>query len=280
MGGSGKLTGKKALVTGAGTGIGREIALEFARQGADVALHYGHSEQGAMSAVEEIRSLGRRARALRANFEIIDEAVGLANQAIDFLGGIDCLVNNAGITMNKPFLKVTREQFDTLIGVNIRSPFFVTQQVVRHMLEHVGGAICNLSSVHGFQGASEHSMYAATKGAIIAYTRTLGIELAHRGVRFNAIAPGTVRVEGHFKALQGITEEEYEATAQKMLPVARSGKPLDIAKLAVFLCSDEAEFIIGQTIIADGGTTALMSLMTDFRTESSARFGTGYVAGI
>ena len=148
------------------------------------------------------------------------------------------------------------------------------------MLEHVGGAICNLSSVHGFRGAPEHSVYAATKGAIIAYTRTLGIELAHRGVRFNAIAPGMVRVEGHFKALQGITEEEYEATAQKMFPVARSGKPLDIAKLAVFLCSDEAEFIIGQTIIAEGGTTALMSLMTDFRTESSARFGTGYVAGI
>ena len=280
MGGSGKLTGKKALVTGAGTGIGREIALEFARQGADVALHYGHSEQGAMSAVEEIRSLGRRARALRANFEIIDEAVGLANQAIDFLGGIDCLVNNAGITMNKPFLKVTREQFDTLMSVNVRSAFFVAQQVVKHMLEHGGGAICNLTSVHGFQGAPEHSVYAATKGAIIAYTRTLGVELAHRGIRVNAIAPGTVRVEGHFKALQGITEEEYEATAQKMLPVARSGKPLDIAKLAVFLCSDEAEFIIGQTIIADGGTTALMSLMTDFRTESSARFGTGYVAGI
>jgi NAD(P)-dependent dehydrogenase (short-subunit alcohol dehydrogenase family) len=280
MDSEGKLTGKKALVTGSGTGIGREIALEFARQGADVALHYGHSERGAISAVEEITTMGRRAKALKADFRITDEAVGLAQQAIDFLGGIDCLVNNAGITMNQPFLKVTREQFDTLMTVNIRSPFFVTQVAVRHMVEHGGGAICNLSSVHGVQGAPEHSVYAATKGAIIAYTRTLGVELAYRGVRLNAIAPGLVKVEGHFKAFPGMTPEEYEAMAHQMIPVARSGKPLDIAKLAVFLCSDDAEFIIGQTIIADGGTTALMSLMTDFRTQSSARFGTGYVPGI
>src|SRR5208282_5845585 len=105
------------------------------------------------------------------------------------------------------------------------------------------------------------------KGAIIAYTRTLGIELAHRGIRVNAIAPGWVTVEGHFKALPGITAEEYEAAARNIVPVARSGRPLDIAKLAAFLCSDEAEFIIGQTIVADGGSTSLMSLMTDFRTE-------------
>lgn len=280
MKGNGKLGGKKALVTGAGTGIGREIALEFARQGADVVLHYGHSEAGAKSAVEEIRQLGRRATAFQVDFRVVEEATTLANMAVDFLGGIDCLVNNAGITMNKPYLKVTVEQFDTLINTNIRSPFFLAQKVVKHMLEHGGGAICNLTSIHGVQGAPEHSVYAATKGAIIAYTRTLGIELAHRGIRFNAIAPGWVTVEGHFKAQPDITPEEYEATAQRMIPVARSGRPLDIAKLAVFLCSRDAEFIIGQTIIADGGTTSLMSLMTDFRTQSKARFGTGYVPGI
>lgn len=276
----GKLTGKKALVTGSGTGIGREIALEFARQGADVVLHYGHSEQGADSAVKEIKTLGRRATAFKADFGSTDEAVALANQAINFLGGIDCLVNNAGITMNRPFLKVTREQFDTLMNVNVRSPFFIAQRVVQYMVEHGGGAICNLTSVHGFQGAAEHSVYAATKGAIIAYTRTLGVELAYRRVRINAIAPGWVTVEGHFKAQQGLTPEAYEAAAQAMIPVARSGRPLDIAKLAVFLCSDDAEFIVGQTIIADGGTTSLMSLMTDFRSESRARFGLGYVPGV
>jgi NAD(P)-dependent dehydrogenase (short-subunit alcohol dehydrogenase family) len=280
MASAGKLTGKKGLVTGSGTGIGREIALEFARQGADVVLHYEHSERGASSAVEEIRTMGQRATAFRANFQNTDEAVRLADRAIDFLGGIDCLVNNAGITMNRPFLKVTYVQFDALMSVNVRSAFFVAQQVVKHMLEHGGGAICNLTSIHGFQGAPEHSVYAATKGAIIAYTRTLGIELAHRGIRVNAIAPGWITVEGHFKAQPGITAEEYEAAARNIVPVARSGKPLDIAKLAAFLCSDEAEFIIGQTIIADGGSTSLMSLMTDFRTESTARFGIGYVPGV
>jgi NAD(P)-dependent dehydrogenase (short-subunit alcohol dehydrogenase family) len=280
MSSEGKLAGKKALVTGSGTGIGREIALEFARQGADVVLHYGHSQAGAMSAVEEIKAMGRRSTAFKADFSKVDEAVGLAEKAIEFLGGINCLVNNAGITMNKPFLKTTREQFDTLLNVNIRSPYFVAQCAAQYMVDHGGGTVVNLTSVHGFSGAAEHSVYAATKGAIIAYTRTLGIEMAWKGVRFNAIAPGWVTVEGHFKALSGITPEEYEAAAQKMIPVARSGRPLDIAKLAVFLSSDDAEFIVGQTIIADGGTTSLMSLMTDFRTESTARFGIGYVPGV
>ena len=280
MSNQGKLAGKKALVTGSGTGIGREIALEFARQGADVVLHYSHSGEGAKTAVEEIQQLGRRAAAFQANFRALDEVAALADQALDFLGGIDCLVNNAGITMNKPYFKVTVEQYDTLLQVNVRSPYFLTQRVGQYMLEHGGGAVCNLTSIHGFQGAPEHSLYAATKGAIIAYTRTLAIELAHQGIRVNAIAPGWVTVENHFKSLPGMTEEEYSATAARMIPVGRAGRPLDIARLAVFLCSSEAEYIIGQTIIADGGTTALMSLMTDFRTESTARFGTGYVPGV
>lgn len=144
-----------------------DLALEFARQGADVALHYKHSQKGAMSAVEEITSPGRRATAFQANFDCLEEATALANQAMDFLGGIDCLVNNTGITMNKPFLNVTREQFDRLIHVNTRSPFFVAQRIVQHMIEHAEGAIVNLTSIHGLQGAPEHSVYAATKGAII-----------------------------------------------------------------------------------------------------------------
>lgn len=275
-----KLAGKKALVTGSGTGIGREIALEFARQGADVILHYGHSDKGAQSAVKEIKAMRRRAAAFKADFNVVDQALELADRAIDTLGGLDCLVNNAGITMNKPFLKVKQEQFDTLLNVNLRSPFFLAQRAVQYMVEHGGGAICNLTSVHGFQGAAEHSVYAATKGAIIAYTRVLGIELAHKGIRVNAIAPGWITVENHFKAQPGLDADEYFATARRLIPIARAGQPIDIAKLAVFLCSEDAGFIVGQTIIADGGTTSLMSLMTDFRTESAAHFGTGYVPGI
>ncbi len=280
MSDQGKLAGKKALVTGSGTGIGREIALEFGRQGADVVLHYGHSASGAESAAKEIQAMGRRATALKANFESAQEAVGLARRAIEFLGGIDCLVNNSGITMNRPFLKVTPEQYDTLMNVNFRSPFFVAQTTVENMLSHGGGAICNLTSIHGLIGAPEHSVYAATKGAIIAYTRTLGVELAHKGIRVNAIAPGWINVENHAKAIPGFTEKGAIESARNAVPAGRFGLPLDVAKLAVFLCSDDAGFIVGQTLVVDGGTVSLMSLISDFRHESAARFGVGYVPGI
>jgi NAD(P)-dependent dehydrogenase (short-subunit alcohol dehydrogenase family) len=280
MSDQGRLAGKKALVTGSGTGIGRGIALEFARQGADVVLHYGHSAKGAQSAVEEIQAMGRRATALKANFESVDEAVELANRAIEFLGGIDCLVNNSGITMNKPFLKVTRDQYNTLMNVNFGSPYFLAQRVVEEMLAHGGGAIVNLTSIHGVAGAPEHSVYAATKGAIIAYTRTLGVELAHKGVRINAIAPGWINVENHAKAIPGFNLHDAAEAARNAVPVGRYGLPVDIAKLAVFLCTEDAGFIVGQTIVVDGGTSALMSLISDFRNESANRFGTGYLPGI
>lgn len=277
---TGKLSGKRALVTGSGTGIGHEIALEFARQGADVVLHYAHSGDGAASAVAEIRGLGRRAEVFQADFDDVEQVQGLATRAIAFLGGIDCLVNNSGITFNKPFLQVTPEQFDVLYHVNVRAQYFLIQSAVRDMLEHGGGTICNLTSIHGLQGAPEHSVYAGTKGAIIAQTRTLGIELAHKGIRLNAIAPGWVTVENYYKAIPGFSEEGALESAKNSVPLGRPGKPSDIARLAVFLCSDDADFIIGQTLIADGGTTALMSLISDFRNESASRFGQGYVPGI
>lgn len=280
MSAGGRLTGRRALVTGSGTGIGREIALEFARQGADVVLHYSHSDAGARSAVHEIEALGRRSTAFRANFDSVDEAVHLGEQAIGFLGGVDCLVNNAGITMNKPFLEVTREQFDLLYHVNIRAQFFLTQTVARDMVTHGGGAVCNITSIHGVSGAPEHSVYAGTKGAIIAHTRTLAVELAYRGIRVNAIAPGWVTVDNYYKAIPGFNEKDAGESAKNVVPVARAGRPLDIAQLAVFLCSDEAGYIVGQTVVADGGTTALMSLISDFRSRSTARFGTGYVPGV
>jgi len=275
-----KLAGKRALVTGSGTGIGREIALEFARQGADVVLHYAHSGTGAESAAEEIRAMGRQAVVFKADFDQVDQVIGLAQQAVEFLGGVDCLVNNSGITLNRPFLQVTREQFDVLYHVNIRAQFFLTQEIVKDMLARDGGTVCNVTSIHGLQGAPEHSVYAGTKGAIIAYTRALAVELAHQGVRVNAIAPGWVTVENHYKAIPDSNEETAHAAAANTVPVARAGMPLDIAKLAAFLCSDDADFIVGQTLVADGGTTALMSLFPNFREQSQNRFGKGYVPGV
>jgi NAD(P)-dependent dehydrogenase (short-subunit alcohol dehydrogenase family) len=274
------MTGKRVLVTGSGTGIGHEIALEFARQGADVVVHYAHDEKGARSAVEAIRGLGRRSEAFKADFDRVDDARRLGDQAIGFLGGMDALVNNSGITFNKPFLDVEPEQFDRVYHVNIRAQYFLTQRVVKDMLTHGGGAICNITSIHGLSGAPEHSVYAGTKGAIIAHTRSLAVELAHKGIRVNAIAPGWVTVENYYKALPGFNEADAAKVAGEKIPLGRSGLKVEIAKLAVFLCSEDAGYIVGQTIVADGGTTSLMSLISDFRNQSTAKFGTGYVPGV
>ena len=275
-----RLQGKKALVTGSDTGIGHEIALEFARQGADVVFHYVQDDAAVKTAVEEVQSLGRRSAAFQADFDALDQVTTLADRASEFLGGVNCLVNNAGVTMNRPFLKVTPEQFDKMFHINFRGQFFLTQRVVEGMLKQGGGVICNMSSIHGLQGAPEHSVYAATKGAILAYTRSLAVELAYRGIRVNAIAPGWITVENYFKCIPGFTKEIAEERGSNAIPVARCGEPSDIARLAAFLCSDDASFIIGQTIVADGGTTALMSLVSDFRKESTNTFGKGYIPGV
>src|ERR1700719_5439990 len=275
-----RLQGKKALVTGSDTGIGHEIALEFARQGADVVFHYVQSDSGVKAAVEEAKSLGPKSPAFQADFDALEQVTLLADQANEFLGGVNCLVNNAGVTMNRPFLKVKPDQFDKLFNINFRGPYFLTQRLVEGMLQLGGGVICNMSSVHGLQGVPEHSVYAATKGAIIAYTRSLAVELAYKGIRVNAIAPGWIAVENYFKCIPGFTKEMADEAGYAAIPVARCGEPLDIARLAAFLCSDDASYIVGQTIVADGGTTALMSLVSDFRQASTNTFGKGYIPGV
>jgi NAD(P)-dependent dehydrogenase (short-subunit alcohol dehydrogenase family) len=276
---TGKLEGKRALVTGAGTGIGREIAVELARQGADVVLHFSHDRDNAESASREIKAMGRRAERVKADFNVLSEVASLAELTIEFLGGVDILVNNAGITFNSPFRKTTVEQFDTLVNVNLRGPFLLTQRIADEMITNGTGVICNLTSIHGLQGAPEHSAYAATKGAIIAFTRALSVELGHHGVRVNAIAPGWIMVESSSVAVPGLDLTQANKRAEAKVPLGRYGVPSDIAKLAAYLCSEDASFITGQTFVVDGGSSALMSLLADFKSESAARFGTGYIPG-
>ena len=273
----GKMEGKRVLVTGAGTGIGRGVALEFAKEGAAVVLHYSHSAAGAESAVQEILKAGGRATAMNADFTRVEPVRQLAKDAVEFLGGLDVLINNAGITVNIPFEDVLPEQFDTLFHVNIRAQFFLTQAVLPAMVQQGKGTVVNLTSVHAFAGMTEHSVYAGTKGAIVAYTRELSLELIQKGVRVNAIAPGWIFVENHRKTLGDSFDTEAEA---KTMPAGFLGAPWDIARLAIFLASDESRYIIGQTIICDGGQSAIMPLTGDFRERRKEQWGAGYVADL
>jgi NAD(P)-dependent dehydrogenase (short-subunit alcohol dehydrogenase family) len=271
-----RMENKRALVTGAGTGIGRGIALELAKEGAAVALHYSQSSSGAESAVQEIRLAGGKAKAFGADFRQIEPVKQLAREAIEFLGGIDVLVNNAGITVNLPLEEVTPEVFDTLYQVNVRAQLFLIQAVLPAMEKQGKGAVINLTSVHAFAGMTEHSVYAGTKGAIVAYTRELSLELIQKGIRVNAIAPGWVFVENHRLVLG---EEFDPEAAGKQIPAGFMGTPADIGRLAIFLASDESRYIVGQTIVCDGGQLAIMPLTGDYRGRRQEHWGRRYVEG-
>ena len=273
------MNGKRVLVTGAGTGIGRGIALAFARQGAAVAVHYSHSSAGAEAVVKAIVAGGGKAAAFPADFAETAPLQSMADAAVAFLGGLDVLVNNAGITMNRPFGKVTAEQFDRLYHVNVRAPFFLTQALLPE-LEKSRGVVINLSSIHAFEGYTEHSVYAGTRGAIVAVTRQLAIELAPRGIRVNGIAPGAVPVPNHFKSTPGVNVEQAVRDCGKAIPCGFAGTPDDIANVALFLASAAARYIVGQTLIVDGGTTSWMPFGEQFKQPMTAQFGQGYVPGL
>ena len=270
------IAGKSVVVTGAGTGIGRGVAIKFAEYGANVALHYSHSDTGARSAVEEIEAIGRKAIALQADFNEVDEVYKLAQEAEKFLGQIDILINNSGITTNIPFTEVTPNQFDTLFNVNMKAMYFMTQAVVKGMIKRGKGAVINLTSVHANGAMSEHSLYAGTKGAIQSYTRTTAVELAPLGIRMNAIAPGWIVVENHYKAIGDI---DLNAAAQA-IPAGFVGTPEDVGELAIFLASDASRYVVGQTYTIDGGQMSNMYETGSFSQPRKDKFGKGYVDGV
>jgi NAD(P)-dependent dehydrogenase (short-subunit alcohol dehydrogenase family) len=248
------LDGKCAIVTGAGIGIGRGIAEELARRKASVVLHYAHSRDGAEEAVSRIIEAGGRATAIGADLARVSECLRLVDEGAEFLGGLDILVNNAGITKTISFLESEEEDFNLLFNVNIRGQYFCAQQAARHMIKRGGGSIVNITSVHAFSALAGHSIYAATKGAIVSLTRELAIELIPQRIRVNAVAPGMIEVPRH-RAKKDYTREK----AKGYVPWGRVGFPADIAKTVAFLVSDDAELIVGQALTVDGGLLSKMA---------------------
>jgi glucose 1-dehydrogenase/3-oxoacyl-[acyl-carrier protein] reductase len=248
------LEGRKALVTGAGVGIGKGIARELASRGAAVVVHYGGSREGAEEVVAEIRAAAGDAWPLQGDLRFVDECNRVIDQAAEVLGGLDVLVNNSGVTRAQSFEETTEELFDEMFDINIKGAFFCAQRALAY-LPAQRGSIINITSVHGAGGFPNHAAYAGTKGAVVMFTRSLAMELAPRGIRVNAIGPGVVEVP-RYADMPNYTRER----GNRMVPLGRVGTPEDIANAAAFLASDDASWITGEVLFVDGGTTARMGL--------------------
>lgn len=247
-----RLAGKVALVTGSSRGIGREIALGLAREGADVIVSYRRREDAARATARDIEALGRRALVVQADVTVRADVERLVQAGLEAFGRLDVLVNNAGGFPIKPFAAVSEEEWERVMALDLKSVFLCCQAALAPMRQQRGGTIINVASVAGLVGAVAMAPYSAAKGGVIALTKALARELAPLHITVNAIAPGIIETETTVETFPPGALETY-TTYQ--VPLGRLGRPEDVVGLAVFLASDEARYVTGQVYAVDGGFT-------------------------
>ena len=242
------LKGKIAIVTGASRGIGESIARSFIAQGATVAFTYISSEEKAKELEKSLTAGGGQARGFKSDASKMEDAENLVKEVLETYGGIDIVVNNAGITDDTLLMRMSEDQWDRVMNVNLKSCFNLTKSVLRTMLKARSGSIINISSVVGVQGNAGQANYAASKAGILGFTKSVALELGSRNIRCNAIAPGFIETE--------MTAKLDEATVQgwrDAIPLKRGGSPGDVANACIFLASDMSTYVTGQTLNVCGG---------------------------
>ena len=242
------LEGKIAIITGASRGIGTGIARVFAEHGANVAFTYSSSEAPALELEKELTAKSVKAKAYKSNAASFEESEELVANVLEDFGGIDILINNAGITKDNLLMRMSESDFDSVIEINLKSVFNMTKAVQRTMLKQRKGSIINMSSVVGVKGNAGQTNYAASKAGMIGFTKSVALELGSRNIRCNAIAPGFIETE--------MTDKLDEKTVQgwrDSIPLKRGGSPEDIANACLFFASDLSAYITGQVLNVDGG---------------------------
>lgn len=244
----GLLSGKTALITGASRGIGKAIALRFAKEGADVAITNIADDDEFKSTIKEIESLGVKAKGYVSNAASFSDSQRVADEMAKDFGRIDILVNNAGITKDTLLMRMTEDQWDAVLAVNLKSVFNLTKAVLNTMLRQRSGSIINMSSVVGVSGNAGQSNYSASKAGILGFTKSVAKEVGSRNIRCNAIAPGFILTE----MTEKLPEDVKKDWAEK-IPLKRGGTPEDVANTALYLASDLSSYVSGQTIHVCGG---------------------------
>lgn len=240
--------GKNVIITGASRGIGRGIAQAFAKAGANVAFTYSSSAAPAEELEKELTALGVKAKAYQSNAANFESAQQLAADVVAEFGSIDVLINNAGITKDNLLMRISEEDFDTVIEVNLKSVFNMTKAVQRTMLKQRHGSLIHMSSVVGVKGNAGQANYAASKAGIIGFSKSVALELGSRNIRSNVIAPGFIETEMTGKLPEDVVEQWRAG-----IPLKRGGTPEDVANACLFLASDLSAYITGQVVNVDGG---------------------------